>query len=494
MTAFMTDTQTGDDGSGRSSNRVIVAGHYEIDLDRPLGTGGMSVVYLGRDLKARRLVALRTLRPEYRNDHNSRARFRQEARRMAFIQHPNVAHVFDYRETDEAPWAVIEYVPGDSLKERVAEQGRLSADVVSLYVAQIADALAQLHDRGLVHLDVKPHNIIVTRDGTLKLIDFGLAQPANSPQELIGGLAYGTAAYLSPEQASGEVVGPASDVYSLACVVYELLTGEPPFHQSGIEMSSAENVRAHLERRPIPPSMAAPEAQLPGWVDELLLWALAKKPADRFDDIRLFAGLFLDGAEGSLSAQMARSIRAEHTVPIDTRLVEPESPPSDPDLNWVASQNVPDRRTNRSRSRSSIPSRLWRISLALIIANAMLAGVLYFQRGTVPGLFDGRRIYRSGADAVVLVAGLNVRDAPGLQANEIGSLPFGETIAIAGSGIEADGEMWWPIQFQAATDQQVGFVWEGGIEPEIETGRVRLRQPLNDMVDRGKDFVERNLP
>ena len=320
MTAAVDDRQSTDPIDDRSSSRLIVANHYEIDLNRPLGSGGMSIVYLGRDLKARRLVALRTLRPEYRRDPASRARFRQEARRMAFIQHPNVAMVFDYREDEDSVWSIIEYVPGDSLKDLVDDRGPLDIDQISAYLTQVADALATLHDRGLVHLDVKPQNLIVTADGTIKLIDFGLAQPANNPQELIGGLVFGTAAYLSPEQASGERVGPASDVYSLGCVTYELLTGQPPFRGVHGDERPNETIRAHLEQMPLPPSRVAPDAGIPGWVDELVLWSLEKRPADRFDDVRLFANLFAEGAEGALSASSARSMRSSLTQPIDTRL------------------------------------------------------------------------------------------------------------------------------------------------------------------------------
>jgi serine/threonine protein kinase len=481
MTAAVANQQSTDRIDDRPTSRLIVANHYEIDLNRPLGSGGMSIVYLGRDLKARRLVALRTLRPEYRRDPASRARFRQEARRMAFIQHPNVARVYDFREDDDSPWAVIEYVPGDSLKDIVDAQGPLEVDLISAYLTQIADALAQLHDRGLVHLDVKPQNLIVTTDGTIKLIDFGLAQPANNPQELIGGLAFGTAAYLSPEQASGERVSPASDVYSLGCVVYELLTGQPPFRGVHGDERPNEIIQMHLERTPVPPSRAAPDANIPGWVDELVLWSLEKRPADRFDDIRLFANLFAEGAEGALTTSTAQTMRNSITRPIDTHLA---SAPAYEEARSgeIASQPQRSRkgRTARSVARSRLPRLLSRVMLALLVANAILAGALYFQRGTIPGLYEGDRAFREGAGATVIVQDLNVRGEPGLAAVQFETLPFGAEVVITGPGVDADGETWWPVSYGA---QASGYLWQGGLQPDIETGRDRVAGSLDDAID-----------
>lgn len=470
------------------SNRQIVARHYEIDLARPLGSGGMSIVYLGRDLKARRLVALRTLRPEYRRDPVTRARFRQEARRMAFIQHPNVAHVFDYQENDDAPWAVIEYVPGDSLRELIDDQGPQPVELVTGWLAQIADALATLHKSGLVHLDIKPQNIIVTDDGTIKLIDFGLAQPANVPQELVGGLAFGTAAYLSPEQAAGEPVSAASDVYGLACVVYELLTGDPPFVAEVGEERSSELIQAHLHRIPAPPSLANPRIRVPAWVDDILLWALAKEPSQRFDDVRLFADLFVQGVEGSLRSDDARNLRQELTKPVETHRVDvrPETVDAEPAFQTSPS---PRQRMARSVSRSSLPRRLWRVVAVLLVANAMLAGVLYFQRGTIPGIYEGAREFRGGAGATVITESLNVRDAAGLNATPLFALPVGTTVILKGNAVVADGERWWLIEIAGLTEPAEGYVWQGGVEPEIITGRDRLE----DLIGREFDQLRADL-
>src|SRR5215211_2674402 len=175
-------TATAFAGDGRT--RTVVAGHYEVDLDEPLGSGGMAVVYRGRDLRTRRTVALKTLRAEYRRDPGSRARFRREARTMAFLRHPNLARVYDLYEDNDGPWAILEYVPGRSLKAEIAEHGPFDLDTMAHLLEQIAGALGHLHQRGLVHLDVKPQNLIVTPEKTVKLIDFGIAQRAGQPQEM----------------------------------------------------------------------------------------------------------------------------------------------------------------------------------------------------------------------------------------------------------------------------------------------------------------------
>ena len=140
-------------------------------------------------------------------------------RTLAFLAHPNVVKIYDIYEDDDAPWAVMEYVEGRSLKEVVQQDGPLELEGVASVLEQTAGALQYLHEHGLVHLDVKPQNLIIQEDGLVKLIDFGLAQPAHAPQELIGGATFGTASYLSPEQASGEPVDAQTDVYSLGCVI-----------------------------------------------------------------------------------------------------------------------------------------------------------------------------------------------------------------------------------------------------------------------------------
>jgi serine/threonine-protein kinase len=174
-------------GAAAVGSATTIAGRYEIDLETPLGVGGMALVYRGKDLRTRRDVAVKTLRPEYRREPETRARFRREARLLAFLAHPNVVRVFDFVEDRGASWVVLEHVTGRSLKDLIAERGPFPPADAARLIEQTASALGHLHARGLVHLDVKPQNLLLTDDRRLKLIDFGLAQPAGQPQEAIGG-------------------------------------------------------------------------------------------------------------------------------------------------------------------------------------------------------------------------------------------------------------------------------------------------------------------
>jgi len=298
-------------------DRTVVAGHYEVDLDAPLGAGGMAVVYRGRDLRTRREVALKTLRREYLQDPDTRARFRREARTMAFLAHRNVIKVYDLFEDDDAPWAVMEFAPGRSLKDEIAARGPYSVEETARLLEQIGSALDHLHGRGLVHLDVKPQNLIVDTDLSIKLIDFGLAQRAGSPQEMIGGSAFGTAAYLSPEQACGDPVGFATDVYALGCVVYEMLTGQPPFGADATSQLKDDVIRAHIEQNPAPPSSISSQ---PDWVDEVVLTALAKRPQDRYPDCASFVATFWKGIEDPDTAPVAVTARV-FTPPVTNKPV-----------------------------------------------------------------------------------------------------------------------------------------------------------------------------
>ena len=159
--------------------RLVVADHYQIESDLPIGSGGMALVYAGRDLRTRRSVALKTLKPEWIADSGARARFRHEARTMAFLAHPNVVQVYDLWEPDDGsqPWVVLELLEGPSLRQALDKSGPMDLDVVAHLLKQIAAALDHLHGRGLCHLDIKPANILFAEPMKVKLIDFGIAQP-----------------------------------------------------------------------------------------------------------------------------------------------------------------------------------------------------------------------------------------------------------------------------------------------------------------------------
>ncbi|HEU5434133.1 MAG TPA: serine/threonine-protein kinase, partial [Thermomicrobiales bacterium] len=284
------------DGGDRRLQATI-GGRYRIDLDAPIGAGGMSLVYLGVDTRTRRPVAVKTLRIEYRKDPETRARFRSEARLLAFLNHPNVVRVLAVVEERGAPWVVLEHQPGRTVRELLNERGTVTPEEVVPILEQTASALDHLHARGLVHLAIEPKNLLVGDDGAVRVVDFGQAQPAGQPQQIVAGQTFGTAAYLAPEQASGEPVEAAADIYALGCVVYELLTGSPPFVAADAA-SRNDVIRARLAGPPPAPTALRPDLRLPRWIDDVVLLALAREPSARYGDAVSFARLYRSWVEG----------------------------------------------------------------------------------------------------------------------------------------------------------------------------------------------------
>ena len=230
--------------------RITIAGRYAVDLQTPPASAGVAVTYEGRDLRTRDPVVVKTLRLEYRGDPEMRARFRREARLLQFLSHPNVIRALAFSEERGAPWLVLERIRGRSLREEIAMGAPFAPEEVVPLLQGIAAALDHLHARGLAHLDVRPENVIVTPDGEVKLIDFGVAQAAGSMQELADGSRPDNVAYLAPEQVCGEPVSAATDVFALGCVVYELLTGRPPFVSAEEPAAMNAAIRARLEQAP----------------------------------------------------------------------------------------------------------------------------------------------------------------------------------------------------------------------------------------------------
>jgi predicted Ser/Thr protein kinase len=457
--------------------RPVVAGHYEIDFDEPLGSGGMAVVYHGRDLRTRRDVALKTLRIEYRKDPETRARFRKEARTMAFLTHPNVIKVYDLFEDDDAPWVVLEYAPGRSLKEEIATRGPYSVEETAKLLDQIAKALDHLHGRGMVHLDVKPQNVIVTPDLSVKLIDFGLAQNAGEPQEMIGGSAFGTAAYLSPEQACGEPVDSSTDVYALGCVVYEMLTGQPPFGNDPSSQLKNDIIRSHLEHDPDPPSSLR---TLPAWVDDAVLLALAKKPRDRYRDCASFARVFWTGIDEPEGIVNSGNTTARLWTPpiVDTYEVEPEPQRQ---IGRQVAGGLYRTGARVARHTGWLRRLMWRATIALLVGNVFLAGLLYADRGEVPGLIAGGAELRSGATARVTTDRLRLRSEPGRESGVLGLLALDQEVRVTGPAEQRDDEAWWPVRATLDGESLEGYVSGGWLEPVGGPGKVWLQRAMDEL-------------
>ncbi len=255
----------------RTTISVATLGGGRYEVEKTLGGGGMAVVYLARDTDLDRSVAVKVLADNLRDDIELRRRFVREARLAARLSHPNVVGVYDAGEQDGLPYIVMECVEGETLAELLRREERLEpARVIELGV-QACAGLEHAHRAGLVHRDVKPANLLLTGDGTLKIADFGIAHAAEGTKLTAVGTVLGTAGYLSPEQASGEPVTPATDLYSLGCCLYELLDGRPPY--------DFENLGELLTRReagPPPPLENAPPE-----LERAIVSCLAREPADR---------------------------------------------------------------------------------------------------------------------------------------------------------------------------------------------------------------------
>jgi eukaryotic-like serine/threonine-protein kinase len=198
-------------------------------LDGVIGRGGMALVYLAHDAELGRPVAIKLLADNLAADESFRARFMREARMAAGLSHVNIVHVYDIgQDIDERPYIVMEYVDGESLDETLAREGRLPAARVREIALDCCAGLQHAHSAGLVHRDIKPHNLLVDREGSVKIADFGVARSLSDPQLTQAGIVLGSARYLSPEQAAGQPVTPSADIYSLGATLYELLTGDAP--------------------------------------------------------------------------------------------------------------------------------------------------------------------------------------------------------------------------------------------------------------------------
>src|ERR687894_2079763 len=215
-------------------------------LDAQIGAGGMSTVYRAFDTTLERRVAVKLMHREIASDSGQLERFRREARSVAQLSHPHVVGVIDAGEEDGRPYIVLEYVEGETLKERIRRMGRLPIDEAIAYAIEIARALGAAHARQIVHRDVKPQNVLVDEEGSAKVTDFGIARVLDQDGLTADGRVLGTTDYVSPEQALGHVVTGQSDLYSLGVVLYEMLTGQVPFRGDNQVAVAMKHVREEL--------------------------------------------------------------------------------------------------------------------------------------------------------------------------------------------------------------------------------------------------------
>jgi len=259
----------------------IVKERYEI-LE-VLGEGGMAFVYKARDTQLERFVAIKTLKPNYVNQETFVDRFKREAKTAANLNHPNIVQIFDWG-IEEEPYFVMEYIEGNTLTSIIAKNRTISLSDILFIGAQVSSGLHAAHQKGLVHRDIKPGNIMITPDGKVKVTDFGIVSLQNEESDITKtGSILGTASYISPEQAQGKPVSIESDLYSLGTVLYELITGKAPFSGD----SPISTATKHLTEKPEKPSLF--RRDLPKGVESAILKLLEKATYDRFksaEDLR----------------------------------------------------------------------------------------------------------------------------------------------------------------------------------------------------------------
>jgi beta-lactam-binding protein with PASTA domain len=339
-------------------------------ISRKLGAGGMANVYLAADQELGRRVAIKILDDRHASDDQFVERFRREAQNAAGLSHPNIVSIYDRGEAEGTYYIAMEHIEGRTLKELLVSRGPSPLGIAIDYTRQILSALRFAHRNGIVHRDIKPHNVIVDGEGRVMVMDFGIAR-AGASQMTEAGSIIGTAQYLSPEQARGAPVDQTSDLYSTGIVLYELLTGTVPFTGE----TPVEIAMKHLQQTPAPPSSHRPE--IPRDLDYVVLRALAKDPAERYhsaeemdsDLERIGRGIGVS-AETAEAATTVLSRTDVRDAPTTLRGVPPVPPSTTYTPGRYYEYDEPPRR------RSIWP---WLLAL-LLIAGALVGGFFVYQQ------------------------------------------------------------------------------------------------------------------
>lgn len=420
------------DASADDALRSRLSGLFgaDLDLERELGRGGMAAVFAAFDPVLQRRVAVKVLLPEVAQDASMADRFLKEARTVAALQHPHVVTVYSVRSRDGVHAIVMELVDGRGLDAVLAERERLPLHVAGMILAQTTAGLQHAHDRGVIHRDVKPSNVLIDRAGRAVVSDFGIARRDGAPRTTETGLVFGTWAYMSPEQRSAEAVTAATDQYALGVMAFEVLTGRLPFEGTPTEM-----LRAHLHQEP--PSVRALRGDVPPAVDGLIRRMMAKSPSDRFPSLRdaerTFRSLVPD--EGNTTLQLAAY---SHVRQAGSRVMPAARPPAaDP-------RSAPTERTTGAAVSAAAPaparasdvpaaprgprSRAWSVAGGIAAGVAVLAAGWMMMRG-VPA--PGRSGVAPNRDSAAIV---NTRQTVVAEAGAGQSRPEAQAQAQAEAG------------------------------------------------------------
>jgi serine/threonine-protein kinase len=328
-----------------------------------IGAGGMATVHEAEDTALGRRVAIKVLQPQYAADAGFVSRFDREARAIAALNHPGIVQVYDVGNDGSRPYIVEEFVEGEPLKE-LLRAGPMPADRIIDVGVQIAKALDYAHQAGIVHRDVKPQNILIAPRGQAKLVDFGIAATAGVAGNTDAGSVFGTVHYLAPEQAQGQSSSPATDVYSLGIVLYEMATGHPPFDgQTAMEIANK-----HVSAAPEPPSIANPT--IPPRLEQAILRALSKDPARRPQS----------GAELARELLQADEILERPTMQVPR---SPAPPARTPPPRDAAQRSTPQRVQARPavQHRYTVVENVgegswWPIAVLAVLASVLILGLI----------------------------------------------------------------------------------------------------------------------
>ena len=348
-----------------------------------LGTGGMAVVYKARCHRLNRLVAIKILRAEYTQDEEFRRRFHAESQAVAMLSHPNIVSVYDVSTSNDADYIVMELIDGITLKQYMEKKGVLNWKETLHFAIQIAKALDHAHSRGIIHRDIKPHNVMVLRNGSVKVTDFGIARVMSESNTLTKE-ALGSVHYISPEQAKGGRVDNRSDLYSLGVVMYEMMTGRPPYDGE----SPVSVAIQHISGKPTMPSVLNPN--IPGGLEQIIIRAMARNSADRYptasamlvdmDEFRKNPAILFDynNPDADIDAATRMQPRPrdpDETMPLPKTVAERTADRAAPPKPRPKTNPAPKKRTRRREVIVEEKEERSKVATIAIIACALVAFV-----------------------------------------------------------------------------------------------------------------------